>query len=652
VRTRLLLFLIAGAMGAIPLNSQTPPTTQPQQSVPAAKPAPPDSLPSLPGYGQDSTGQRQQNGPTPQSPGSVQHEPPAKPGPPPSTTPGAATPQEPVKAYVPYGNPNEDEKPDMLGSAYIPIDSWVYMAMTRLYSMGYVDTMYLSMRPWTRRSVLHMLKESEYEIVSGGNQEAQETLAALLKELEAEAPTGDVPRNVVYGMQSSYTRVMGVSGTTLRDSFHLGQTLYNDYGRPYESGFNNITGFSTLSEWWRFSLYTRGEYQHAPAGTGYSLALASQLSAEDGITFAPPNEPQATIPYGAIAQQDQFRLVEGTLSFHLLGHEISGGKSDAWLSPAAGGSLGWSNNAENIYSFRINRVEPLRIPFVSRFIGKMRYDFFYGSLKGHTSPNDPWVHAEMFSFAPTSNLQFSFERTIIFGGKGHEPVTLHTFLVGFFSASDSDPAQKLSRADPGARYSTFSFSYRIPLLRKYVTFIADSIAHDDVSPISAPRRAAFRTGFYITQLPKLPKLDLRFEVVDTDPDTGRSQGGYFNYYEVLQRQGYTNKGIIMGDWIGREAKGGQAWLTYHLSPREWIQLEYLNKKIPNDFIPNGTTQNQFKASVVKRLGKDIELNAWVQYEKWKAPVYKTGAQSNTIEAFQVTWYPKLHTDFKDGLNFR
>ena len=640
MRTRLFFFLAAGVIGAVPVIAQGPPATPTEQSLPAAKPAPQDSLPSLPGYEKESAGQKAKDGQTPQIP-AVQSEPPAKPGPPPSTTPGTTTPQEPVKAYVPYGNPDEDQKPDTLGSTYIPVDSWVYPAMTRLYSLGYAGTMYLSMRPWTRRSAIHILEETKDDVLSGDNQEAQDILAALLKELETESPTGTAPRGTVYGLESAYTRLMGVSGTTLRDSFHLGQTINNDYGRPYESGFNNITGFSTVNEWWRFSLYVRGEYQRAPVGVGYSQALATQLSLIDGITFAPPNEPQATIPFGVIAAQNPFRLQEASLSFHLLGHEVSGGKSDAWLGPGAGGSLAWSNNAENIYSFRINRVEPLHIPFVSRFIGPIRYDFFYGSLKGHTEPNHPWVHAEMFSFAPTANFQFGFERTVIFGGAGHEPVTLHTFLVGFFSVSDSDPAQKLSRADPGARYGAFNFSYRLPLLRRYVTFIADSIAHDDVSPISAPRRAAFRTGFYFTQMPKLPKLDLRFEVVDTDPDTGRSVGGQFNYYEVLQRQGYTNKGYIMGDWIGREAKGGQAWMTYHLSANEWIQLEYLNKKIPNDFIPNGTTQNQFKASVVKRFRKDIELNAWVQYEKWKAPVYKPGAQSNAIEAFQVTWYPKL-----------
>ena len=36
-------------------------------------------------------------------------------------------------------------------------------------------------------------------------------------------------------------------------------------------------------------------------------------------------------------------------------------------------------------------------------------------------------------------------------------------------------------------------------------------------------------------------------------------------------QGYTNNGQLFGDWIGREDKGGQGWITYHLSGNEWIQ---------------------------------------------------------------------------------
>jgi hypothetical protein len=442
----------------------------------------------------------------------------------------------------------------------------------------------------------------------------------------------------VHGLDSSYTRCLGIGGPILRDSYHLGQTISNDYGRPYQTGFNAIAGASTVEEWGPFSLYVRGEYQHAPAADGYSGALASQLSTIDEIDYTGP---QPTIPVGPITAQNPFRLMEAYGSFHLLGHEISGGKTDAWLGPATGSSMAWSNNAEDIYSFRINRVEPLYIPFVSKVSGPLRYDFFVGSLKGHNFPRAPWVHAEMFSFRPTENFEFGFERTVIWGGAGHAPVTLHTFFKSFFSFSDSTQAEKLSRDDPGARFSDFNFSYRLPLMRKYVTFYADAISHDDVTPISAPRRASYRTGLYVSQIPKVNRLDFRVEAVSTDPGVGPAHNGQFAYWEIIQRQGYTNKGFIMGDWIGREAKGGQAWLTYHLSGNEWVQLEYLNKKTPFNFIPGGTTQNQFTASVVKRFGREVELNAWVQYEGWKAPIYKDGLQKNTSVAVELTWYPKL-----------
>ncbi len=98
-------------------------------------------------------------------------------------------------------------------------------------------------------------------------------------------------------------------------------------------------------------------------------------------------------------------------------------------------------HAENVYAFRINRVEPLHIPWVSKVMGPLRYDFFVGSVQGHTQPNAPWVHSEMFSFAPTSNFQFAFSRSVVWGGHGHgclepdgsiypcnQPITMHTFL--------------------------------------------------------------------------------------------------------------------------------------------------------------------------------------------------------------------------------
>ncbi len=53
------------------------------------------------------------------------------------------------------------------------------------------------------------------------------------------------------------------------------------------------------------------------------------------------------------------------------------------------------------------------------------------------------------------------------------------------------------------------------------------------------------------------------------------------------------------DWVGRQGKGGQAWLTYHLSPREDIQFMYRNAKASAQFIPGGTTQNDFAGAGAK-----------------------------------------------------
>src|SRR5260370_40652368 len=244
---------------------------------------------------------------------------------------------------------------DWLGSVYIPVDSCMYPALTRLYGMGFVDTMFVGMRPYTRRSVLHMLLKSKDAIVNSENEQAQDILAKMLYELSAEVPSGNRERGFVYGLDSSYTRFLGIGGPILRDSYHLGQTVNNDYGRPYQTGFNAIAGASTVEEWGPFSLYVRGEYQHAPSANGYSVALATQLSLIDEIEYTGP---QATIPVGSIAAQNPFRLVEADASFHPLDHESSGGKTDAWLGPATGSTRAWSDNADNIHPVVTKRVAP------------------------------------------------------------------------------------------------------------------------------------------------------------------------------------------------------------------------------------------------------------------------------------------------------
>jgi hypothetical protein len=571
------------------------------------------------------------------------------------------------------------------GSPYIPVDSWVYPAVLRLYSMGYIDHVYLGMRPWTRASLSHMLEDIDAQIHDADmygdptTGEAQDIYTALIYFLHYDAGMQCLTHQGNSDIESVYSVGRSISGTPLRDSFHLGSTIINDYGRPYESGFNNYSGSSGYATAGRFTFYVRGEFQGAPSATGYSQTLAQALSVVDGTTnyytnatsfdsvgnpifpstLAIPLNQLTTIPLGPIATVTNGRVVEAYVSATVGNHIFSFGKQDEWLGPAQGGSFAYSNNAENIYAFRINRIEPLYIPVLSRLTGLFRYEFLVGPLKGHIYPADPWVHAEKFSFKPTRDLEFGFERTVIWGGKDHEPITLHTFLKSFLSTNATDADPKYTANDPGARFGTFDFTYRLPFPRNWLTLYADMEAHDAPSPIAKPLHGAFRPGLYLSHFPGIPKLDVRVEGVNTDSSacysatppttpptcTNVSIGGRYQYWEGVQRQGYTNHGQLFGDWIGREDKGGQGWITYHLSGNEWLQAGVRNQKASKDFIPGGTTLNEINFQVVKRIGKDFEINGNFTYERWKAPIYLPGQQTVTTTTIRLTWFPESKVSF-------
>ena len=520
-----------------------------------------------------------------------------------------------------------------------------------------------------------------------GADEARAIYDALNHELRSdmEGPCGSYESNV--RVESVYEVVRAISGTPLHDSYHLGSTIVNDYGRPFENGLNDYSGASGYATAGRLALYARWEFQGAPSAAGYSPALAQALSSVDLTSYyipssTPPYGPtstpysQTTIPRGPIATATNPRFLEAYVSYQYLNHVFSFGKQDQWLGPGQGASMAFSNNAQNFYGFEINRIEPLKVPLLSRLTGPIRYEFFVGALRGHTympnpayeaspapnrsnviNPGDPWVHLEKLSFRPTKDLEFGFERTVLWGGEGHSPVTIHNFLKSFFSASSPASSVKLGRDDPGARFGSFDFSYRLPFVRKWLTLYTDSEVHDDVSPVDAPRRVAYRPGLYLSHVPGIPKLDLRVEAASTDPSASTVASrryGHFMYWESIEVQGYTNQGQLFGDWIGREDKGGQAWLTYHLSGNEWLQVSARNQKATKDFIPGSTTQtvpgtpllipggttlNDIRFQAVKRIGKDLEVNGSFTLEHWKAPIYLPGQQTVTTTNVRLTWFP-------------
>lgn len=520
-------------------------------------------------------------------------------------------------------------KPQRAGSPYVELDSWIYPAIERLAALGYIHNAFLGMRPWTRIECALLVQEAGEEIYPGDSvpSQAGQLQTELQKEFQPELDALEGGGNRTIHLESVYANLLGISGTPLNDSYHFGQTIINNYGRPYQEGFNSWDGFSGYATAGRFTLYVRGEYQHAPSAPGYSLPVRQAIATMDQNPVVPPTPVPTT---------NQFRLLDTYVSANVANWNLAFGKQSLWWGPGDGGALLFSDNAEPIYMFRASRITPFRLPWIFRWLGPMKLDLFYGKLSGNQYPPRPMIHGEKVSFKPISDLELGFSRTVELGGVGR-PLTTRRVWLSYFDVTTSN--HETAANDPGKRIGGFELNYRVPFVRNWLTVYADSLSDDNTSPLADPARAGISPGIYLSRVPGLQKLDLRVEAVYTDTPTS-SIDGHFIYFDNFYHDLYTNKNNIIGSWIGRQGDGIQAQTTYWFSPRNTLQFGYRHAKVAKAFIPGGETLNDGYVNVDWWIRHDLSVSAFVQYEKWLAPLLAPTAQTNWTSSFGITYWPR------------
>jgi hypothetical protein len=540
---------------------------------------------------------------------------------------------------LPDDTGEKTRNPANMGSPYVPIDSWVYPALERLAALGYINSAYVGMRPWTRMECARLLEEAGDQLTDDAaeeNDQAAKLYSALQTEFQPEIGRLDGAANLGASVDSIYTRVTGISGTPLRDGYHFGQTIINDHGRPYGEGFNNVTGFTSRAVAGPLSISVQGEYQHAPA---VASDPASVLQATAAADFTTPIS-------NARAEVNRFDLLDSTVAVAFRNTQFSFGKQSNWWGPGQSGPLIFSDSAEPVMMFKIDSVSPYKIPLLSSILGPIRTEYFFGQLAGHQFEFDgsqllgpgninpqPFLDGAKISFKPTSNLEIGMGFTAQFAGPGL-PLTFHNFVRTFFAHNSANTAG--SSGDPGKRISAADFTYRIPGIRDWLTLYLDSLVVDEVSPIGSTR-ATVNPGIYLPQIPKIPKLEFRAEGIH-EPFTTEFEPGFVYYGMRRYRSGYTNDGNLLASWIGRRGMGGQAWLTYSFSPRSLVQMGYRQQQVARNFIGGGRLAD-YSARADLQLSSTLTFSGLVQYEQWKFPVLSSNSQSNVTASIRFTYYP-------------
>ena len=538
-----------------------------------------------------------------------------------------------------------NSSPANQGSPYVPLDSWIYPALDRLASMGLIQSAFAGMKPWTRNECVRLLQEASelVEVEGQGGPEADKIYRLLETEFrdELEGKGGD--GRFRGRVESVYARVTAISGEPLTDGNHFGQTLTNDFGRPYEEGFKSVDGFSAWTTAGRWVGYVRAEYQHSPSAPAQPDSARQFISSVD-ISGVPPATPVSTV--------NRVRLLDAYIGLNFENWQVSFGKQSLWWSPTEGGPLMFSDNAEPLNMFRINRVSPFKLPSVLGWLGPIRLEWFLGQFDGHqfvfqtdtgivgqfgrSLDRQPFLQGQKISLKPTPNLEFSVSSTTVFAG-GPGALTWHTFLRSYSLGNSYNQG---GASDPGDRRSGVDFSYRIPGLRKWLTFYGDAFTEDEFSPLGYPRKSAIRGGIYMPRIPGIPKLDLRVEGGSTAPPDFPGCNGCFYVNNRYPDGSYTNLGNLVGSWLGRGGQGEQAWSTYWLTSRNKIQFNYRHQKISTLYLPQGGTLNDGGVKADFWLNTTLKFSGSVQYEKWNFPVLNPLAKSNVATSIELSFWPR------------
>src|SRR6202521_942237 len=240
--------------------------------------------------------------------------------------------------------------------------------------MGMIDSGFTGVRPWTRNECARILSEA-IDRVDVGPAEAQRIYQLLETEFKEDLEGASAAAPFRARLEAIYTRFTEISGEPLTSGYTFGQTLINDFGRPYERGFNSVTGFSAWTTAGRWVGYVRAEYQQSPSAPALPESARSIIPGVLPFNPALPATPTPSI--------HQPQLLDAYVGLNFNNWQVTFGQQSLWWGTGNGGPMMFSNNAAPIRMFRVNRITSLQLPGFLRWLGPMRTEFFFGQLTGH-----------------------------------------------------------------------------------------------------------------------------------------------------------------------------------------------------------------------------------------------------------------------------
>ena len=235
---------------------------------------------------------------------------------------------------------------------------------------------------------------------------------------------------------------------------------------------------------------------------------------------------------------------------------IWGGRRAPTFATAAGGGIVLNGTAA-FTGGGVALTEPIRLPWVFRYIGAIRFETFLSRLDSNATVPKPWFFATHASISPHPRLLIGVTQAFMFGGEGVAPFTWNNFKEMFLTHGLQSAGTEFEN---GMASGEVRFRPPIPLvpLTLYMEWGGDD---NHAAWTLFPGRVF---GGQIPAVPGLPALSLGLEHAGfSRPCTG-CDGCHCEYYATwyrhyLFKDGWTVDRQPIGHPLGGQ---GSEWLAY------------------------------------------------------------------------------------------
>jgi hypothetical protein len=473
---------------------------------------------------------------------------------------------------------------------YIPMDSSIYNELEELNGLGYLDTYMDEILPIARIEAARLTLEAAHNLNESGKSDALATALINTLRLQLKEEIGWLENNAE---DNQPTMIHPLERVEVQYAYSAGPRRYWETGPGalLPAGPAGINAKEATPLW--------PNNDDLPTGAGSNEIVRASGWTGFGGFLTGYAEGAASGPFTrSLAGENRFNLLDGEIVASLGNFALSFGQEEAWWSVGYFGALPISTNIPPLPAVRLQNIHPLYLPWIFRYLGPFRFQFFFGQLSPQPYPyvSRPWYDGEIFSFKPLPYLEFGIFHQIDFGGRFNNDYTASGFLERAFGIPGVHPVGANSHSRAG-----LWVKFYLPFLRNAELY-QGTLAEDKLLGFLPFVRVSYQGGIYIPRLTEDGLTDLRFEYAILEPAYSIYSSGLALVYQDT----------LIGYPLGPNASE----IDFQIG--RWIDLMY---KINVDFFfttqAPGYTKHQWYPLEFYPYGITDEYSGGVAIDLWR-----------------------------------